>query len=144
MSKRIPRIFIDKRGNWFQDGIRITHKWTYLSNNRNLDIDSNGNFYVDEGTGRIPVEVEDTPFVVNMVYQDNGEYYIRLNDETTEKLSFADLTINKENIPYTKVKNNKFTARFTTTAYYELTKHAISDGEMCYIVEKGKKHYLET
>ena len=40
-----PRIFIDSRGRWFQDGIRITHRWTYLENNKNLDVDENGRFF---------------------------------------------------------------------------------------------------
>ena len=62
-----PKIFIDKQGNWFQDGIKITHKWTYLANNRNLHMDKEGNFYIDEGWKKVHVEVEDTPFVVKMV-----------------------------------------------------------------------------
>jgi hypothetical protein len=68
-----PRIFIDKKGNWFQDGIKITHHWTYLENNRNLDNDKDGRFFVDDGYGRVYVEVEDTPFVVKMVNKIKGK-----------------------------------------------------------------------
>ena len=88
-----PRIFIDKNGNWFQDGLKITHRWTYLENNKNLDVDEEGSFFVDEGYGRVYVEVEDTPFVVKMINRTNGNFMAVLNDETVEQLSPRDITI---------------------------------------------------
>ena len=140
--KTKPKIFIDKRGNWFQDGIKITHKWTYLTNNKNLHKDSEGTYYVDEGTGKIQVEVEDTPFVVKMIEKNDDKFYLKLNDETEEKLEFETLKFNKENIPYVKVKNNEFTARFNSAAYYELMKYVENDQDELYISEIGKKYYL--
>ncbi|NIP29291.1 MAG: DUF1285 domain-containing protein [Candidatus Dadabacteria bacterium] len=141
-KKSVPKIFIDKNGNWFQDGIKITHKWTYLANNKNLDIDSQGKFFIDEGNGRFYVEVEDTPFVVKMINKKVDEFQIQLNDESTEKLNFENFYINEQNIPYVKVKNNKFNARFTSAAYYELIKYATSDNDEIYIIDSGKKYYL--
>ena len=80
-----PRIFIDKNGRWFQDGIRITHRWTYLANNKNLNIDADGKLYVNEGKyGRLYVETEDTPFVIKIVDKRNDRFYSILNDETVE------------------------------------------------------------
>ncbi len=137
-----PRIFIDKRGNWFQDGVKITHIWTYLANNKNLAIDKNGKFYVDEGTGKMYVEVEDTPFVVKMVYKKNDSFHIRLNDQTEEKLDFKTLDIGNENVLYTKVKNGKYDARFTRAGYYELMKYVRFDNGEFYIESQAKKHNL--
>lgn len=133
------RIYIDNRGNWYQDGIKITHRWTYLENNRNLDIDEDGDYFIDEGMGKIYVEVEDTPFVVRMVDRENGGFRIILNDETEEHLDIDNLYLNEENIPYTKVKNNRFKARFMRPAYYELAKHAVEESDGFYLVSGEKK-----
>lgn len=138
-----PRIVIDNRGNWFQDGIKIVHRLTYLYNNKLLDIDEQGRYYIDDGMCRMYVRVEDTPFVVKMLREQGGDYYIVLNDETEEKLNLDDLWINDEHVPYTKVKEGKFDARFTRPAYYELMKHAVQDEERFYIESHGHKHYLD-
>jgi len=47
-----PRIFIDKEGNWFQDGTPILHRWTYLYNNRLLQKDDQDRYFIDEGRGK--------------------------------------------------------------------------------------------
>lgn len=137
-----PRIYIDNRGNWFQDGIEIKHRLTYLYNNKLLDRDVEGRYYIDDGSCRMYVRVEDTPFVVKTLRKEGEDYYITLNDETEEKLNLDTLRMNEENIPYTKVKSKKFDARFTRPAYYELMKHAVQDGEDFYIESKGQKHNL--
>ncbi len=136
------RVFIDNRGNWFQDGIEIKHRLTYLYNNKLLDRDKEGRYYIDDGSCRLYVRVEDTPFVVKMLRKEGEDYYLTLNDETEEKLNLETLRINDENIPYTKVKNGKFSARFTRPAYYELMKYAVQEGEGFYIESNGQKHHL--
>ena len=137
------RFFIDKRGNWSQDGIKIRHRGTYLYNNRLLDMDEAGRFFIDEGSGRLYVEVEDTPYVVRMVDRRSEDIYLRLNDETEEILDFGSLWLSSENIPYTKVKKNRFEARLLRPAYYELMKHARKEGNGYFIELGGVKHYLK-
>lgn len=128
------RIFIDREGNWFQDGIPVLHRWTYLYNNRLLRRDEEGRYYIDEGRGKVYVQVEDTPFVVKMIDKREDGIYLILNDETEEKLDFRTLMLNRDNIPYTKVKGGTFDARFNRPAYYEFTK---------YLKEQSGKYYLE-
>ncbi|MGB3728919.1 MAG: hypothetical protein WBA70_06705, partial [Thermodesulfobacteriota bacterium] len=53
------RFLIDKRGNWFQDGIKIQHRITYLYNNKLLKRDEEGHYYLDEGSGKLYIKVED-------------------------------------------------------------------------------------
>ena len=137
-----PRVFIDNRGNWFQDGIEIKHRLTYLYNNKLLDRDEEGRYYIDDGSCRLYIRVEDTPFVVKTMRKEGDDYFITLNDETEEKLDLERLRINEENIPYTLVKEGKFDARFTRAAYYELMKHAVQEGESFYIESGDVKHYL--
>jgi hypothetical protein len=138
-----PRFFIDKEGNWYQDGIPVLHRWTYLHNNKLLRRDEEGRYYVDEGSGRLYVQVEDTPFVVKMIDRREDGFYIILNDETQEKLDFNDLWMGKENIPYTRVKNGMYEARFLRPAYYELTRHMVQEGEDFYIEFKGIRYRLK-
>ena len=143
-DKNKPRIFIDKRGNWFQDGLKITHRWTYLENNKNLDIDDEGRFFVDEGLGRVYVEVEDTPFVIRMIDKKDNSFFLILNDETVEEFNLENIWFNNENVPYTKVKNNKYNARFLRPAYYELMKHAEQEGDEFYFKSAGKKIKIDS
>ena len=139
---KIPRIFIDKNGNWYQDGIKITHKWTYLENNKNLRCDNDGNYFVQEGKVKIPVDVEDTPFVIKMVEKKDTEIYAILNDNTTEKISLDKVWLNEDNIPYTKVKNNGFIARFLRPAYYELAKFATVEEDKLVLEINGEKYNI--
>ncbi len=120
-----PRIFIDKEGNWFQDGTPILHRWTYLYNNKLLQKvqkDDQVQYFIDEGRGKIYIEVEDTPFVIKNIELRNSSLFLILNDETDEKLQFDTIYLNADNIPYVKVKNGRFDARFSRPAYYEIMK----------------------
>ena len=137
-----PRIFIDSRGRWFHDGVRITHRWTYLENNKNLDVDEDGRFFVQEGESRVYVECEDTPFVVTMVTKTEDGFSMRLNDESREKLDLTTLTIAEQNIPYVRVKNGKFEARLLSAAYYELMKYAGKDEKGFYLESGRSRSYL--
>lgn len=137
-----PRIFIDSRGRWFHDGVRITHRWTYLENNRNLDMDKDGRLFVEEQGSRVYVECEDTPFVVTMVTKTEDGFSMRLNDESIEKLDLRTLTITEQNIPYVRVKDGKFKARLLSAAYYELMKHAGKDEKGFYLESGRSRSYL--
>ncbi len=138
-----PRIYIDKEGNWYQDGIPILHRWTYLYNNKLLRRDEEGRYYIDEGRGRVYAHVEDTPYVVKMIDKRTDGLYLILNDETEEKLDFDALWMDEENIPYTKVKNGEFEARFSRPAYYEITKHLKQEGDRFYIEVEGIAYSLK-
>ncbi|MCH7517697.1 MAG: DUF1285 domain-containing protein [Candidatus Dadabacteria bacterium] len=138
-----PRFYIDKRGNWFQDGIKIKHRLTYLYNNKLLRRDDEGRYYLDEGSGKLYIEVEDTPFVVKMVDKKGDDFYIILNDETKEKLDLNTVNINHENIPYAKIKDRKFEARFLRPAYYEFMKYLKKEDDNYFIMSKGGKHVLK-
>ncbi len=137
------RFFIDKKGNWFQDGIRIRHRGTYLYNNRLLDMDEEGRFFVDEGSGRLYVEVEDTPYVVKMIDRRGEDIYVKLNDGTEETLDLGSLRLSGENVPYVRVKNNRFEARLLSPAYYELMKYVRKEGSDYVIELGGVRHNLK-
>ncbi len=84
------------------------------------------------------VIVHDAPFVVTTVdHQPDGSVWIKLSDGTTEELKPDCLWIGNDNIPYSKVKNGVFHARFSRAAYYQLARHIVMD-------EKEGKYYLGT
>ncbi|NIP37525.1 MAG: DUF1285 domain-containing protein [Candidatus Dadabacteria bacterium] len=134
-NSKKPRIFIDKEGNWFQDGIPIAHRWTYLYNNTLLDRDDEGHYFIDEGRGKVYIEAEDTPFVIKNIELRKDGLFLILNDETEEKLASDTIYLNPSNIPYVKVKDGRFDARFCRAAYYEIMK----------LLEKeDNQYYLDT
>lgn len=138
-----PKIFIDSHGKWFQDGVRIAHRWTYLENCRNLDADEDGRLFVGDSSGaKVYVECEDVPFVVTMVNAEEDGFSLRLNDETREKLDFGTFSVEEENVPYVLVKNGKFRARFSRPAYYEFMKHILRDEKGFYVENRGEKLYV--
>lgn len=139
-----PRFYIDKEGAWYQDGLQILHKRTYLHNCKNLHKDDEGRYYVDEGRGKVYAVVEDAPFVVRTVNVRDGRLYIVLNDETEELLDYDSLYLNNDNIPYTTIKNATFEARFTRPAYYELSKHIMQEGDEFYIEIGGVKRRIKS
>jgi uncharacterized protein len=138
------RIYIDKEGNWYQDGIPILHRWTYLYNNKLLRRDDEGRYYIDEGRGRVYAQVEDTPYVVKMIDKRTDGLYLILNDETEERLDFNVLWMNEENVPYTEIKNGEFEARFSRPAYYEITKYLKQEGDKFYIEVDGVRYPLRS
>ncbi len=135
-----PRFYIDKEGNWYQDGLPILHKRTYLENNRNLRRDEEGRYYVQEGRFKVYAVVEDTPFVVRGVVERDNKLYVVLNDETQELLDFDSLEFSDDNVPYVRVKKGEFLSRFTRPAYYELVKFLKEEGGNFYIEYGGEKY----
>jgi hypothetical protein len=51
--------------------------------------------------------------------------------------------MNEENVPYTRVKNREYEARFTRPAYYELTKYLKQEEDRFYIEIDDAKFELE-
>jgi len=138
-----PRIFIDKEGNWYQDGIPILHRWTYLYNNQLLQKDDQEQYFIDEGRGKIYIAVEDTPFIIKNIELRDNSLFLILNDETEELLEFDTLYLNTDNIPYVKVKNSRFDARFSRPAYYEIMKLLIQIENKYYLKIGSEKIFIK-
>jgi hypothetical protein len=124
---------IDKDGRWFFQGEEITHRKTFLLYARSLTRDEAGRIILRVGREQCPVEVEDAPFVVTTVefipFGPDGQeaIWLTLNDETREKLDPATLRIGPGNIPYCKVREGMFEARFSRNAYQLLVPHIQHD-----------------
>ena len=121
MRKKTFRFYVDKDCNWFQDNNPITHKGIYNFNYQNLNIDEDGDFYVMEDGFRTYVEFQDRPFLVKSVDIKRDKIVISLNDATKEDLNIKSLFF-KGTIPYCTVKKEKFTAKFSRPALFQLSK----------------------
>ena len=119
-------IKIDKEGIWYYKGAHMFRKDILCVFFEHLQIDECGKYLIELNEERCYLDVEDTVFVVGAVYKtklpDNGRYQIDvlLSDDSCEKLEMSSLYIGKDNVLYCRVKEGKFTARFSRNSYYQL------------------------
>lgn len=135
---------IDKEGVWYHEGVEITHERTYCYLNSLLQCDNHGVYYIEAEGNKWYVEVEDTPFIIVGIklVQDNMGFIIKLNDATEEFLNPESLIIGKDNIPYCRVKNGRFEARFNRPSYFTLAEHLKYDfTKDLFFLESGNKQY---
>jgi len=143
-------IWIDKEGRWFFQGEEISHRKTYLLYCRNLTLDNAGRLILRIGREECRVEAEDVPFVVKSVdFIAAGEEKLKsidllLNDETREILKPETLRVGGQNVLYCRVREGKFSARFSRNAYQLLFPHIRSDekGSRFFIFLDGKEYLL--
>jgi hypothetical protein len=136
-------IKIDKEGNWFYNGAQIINRNIFLLFCNSLEKDGKGGYFlrVDEETS--PVIVESTPFVVVDVAKNEDVLKIKLNDETMETLDVGSFFISKNNVPFCRVKEGRFPARFLRKAYYRIAECFEQDeDERIFIKLAGKKIYV--
>ncbi|MDO9528307.1 MAG: DUF1285 domain-containing protein [Syntrophales bacterium] len=128
-------IRIDKEGVWYYRDVEMFRKEIVNFFYKNLKRDELGRYIVEIKDERCYLDVEDTPFVVKMVRQSRSKgvkgkaLYILLNDQTEEKLDPSTLWIEKDNVLYCSVKNNKFYARFLRASYYQIANYIEYDRE---------------
>ena len=64
------RLFIDKDGKWYQNGVEIIHPGVLRQFMEALETDSDHHYRIRIGREVCSVEVEDTPFVVTGVSEE--------------------------------------------------------------------------
>ncbi len=141
------RLFIDKDGKWYQNGVEIIHPGVLRQFMEALETDSDNHYRIKIGKEVCSVEVEDTPFVVTGVSEDkDGNLLLLLNDGTLEIFNPETFRINDSNIPYSVVRNGKFPARFSRPAYYQFADRLdFDDREQTYFMSlNGKKVIIKT
>ena len=116
---KLPRLRIDRDGGWFHEGEEVTHEGILSSLREGLQVDSAGH-YLQIGPVRVPVEVEDAPFVVVRFEADGEGWALWLSDGTREALDPASLTLRQGDVPYCRVKGGRFEARFSRAAAGQL------------------------
>lgn len=122
--KQAGEIRIDKEGQWFFNNLPIINRMIYLFFCQHVEPAAGGGYQLRVGQETCPLVVEDTPFVVTRIVPAGLEgFIIKLNDETEEALDLNTFFIGRKNIPYCRVKDRKFPARFLRAPYYALAEH---------------------
>jgi hypothetical protein len=136
------RIFLDKEGRWFHEGVEITHSRTLELFSRSVCPDPAGGYRLQIGREQARIEVEDTPCMVREVTFRGSRVELKLNDGSRETLDPTTLRIGAVNVLYCNVKREKLPARFLRPAYYQLTSRMEQDQDGYFLQVDGQKHYL--
>lgn len=114
----LPRLRVDVNGDWFDDDVLVTHPGILANLRGNLRRDAGGYFL--QTKVRIPVVVDDVPWVVTRLERRGDTVQVTLNDGTVETLDPASLQIGSGDVPYVTVKDGAFEARLSRAAAFQL------------------------
>jgi uncharacterized protein len=136
------KISFRRDGNWYTDDERIDNPRIALLFSRSVKRTPDGSFYLQVAEERAPITVEDTPYVIKAVYEDdNGGFIVVTNDDEHEALDAATLEVGLDNVLYCRVKGGAFPARFLRTAYYHLSNNFFTDdGETFSLVVHDRRY----
>ena len=145
-------IRIDKEGVWYYKGAHMFRKEILNVFFEHLTIDACGKYLIELGEERCYLDVEDTAFIVAAVYKtqlpDNGraQIDILLSDDSCEKLEMQSLHVGSDNVLYCRVKEGKFTARFSRNSYYQLAEfiEQSENGNHFFININGERYIINT
>ena len=145
-------IKIDKDGIWYYNGAHMFRKEILNVFFQNLRIDECGRYLIELGTERCYLDVEDTAFVVAAVYKTkltgNGleQIDILLNDDSCEKLEMNSIYTGRDNVLYCRVKEGKFTARFSRNSYYQIAEFIeLSENGVDYFINlNGENNFIQS
>lgn len=140
------KISIRRDGNWYSDDERIDNPRISLLFSRSIKRAPDGSYYLEVGDERVPITVEDTPYVVKTLEDDElGGFVMVLNDDTCEPLDPAALAVGPDHVLYARVKGGEARARFLRSAYYHLSDCFEADAAGHFYVNlRGHRHPLPT
>jgi hypothetical protein len=119
---------IDREGTWWHEDQEITHPGVLANLYANLRADGDAH-YLAVGPRRIPVRVDDAPFVVTRLEARAGADPVAyLSDGTHEGLDPAGLWLGSRGTPYCRVKAGRFRARLSLAAWFQLAP-LLTEGE---------------
>lgn len=137
---------IDRHGNWFCEGNPVSDPALFRILSRSLFREREGYFVRCEGEVH-PVRVDDAPLWVRYVHvteDRQGELLrlaIELKDGRGEELDADSLSAVRDAL-YCLATQEKLTAKFGKSAYYEITRYLREDTETgeFYFIIGGRRH----
>ena len=114
----LPKLRIDVDGNWYDDDVEITHHGVLANLRGNLRRDAEGHFL--QTRVRIPVTVDDVPWVVTRIERRGDLLHAILNDGSEAAVDPATVRIGPGDVPYCTVKDGAFEARLSRAATFQL------------------------
>jgi hypothetical protein len=123
------RIRFGRDGLWYSDDEPIPNRAIRRLFSRALTVGADGRGRLRLGGDEAEVIIEDTPWVVTRVEGSPAAgFTVVLNDETREPLDPGSLRVGPEDVLYCRVKGGAHEARFLRPPYYDLMRHAETDG----------------
>jgi len=117
-SWTLPRLRVDVNGDWYDDDVQVTHAGILANLRNSLKRDAGGWFI--QTRVRIPVEVEDTPWIVVRLERRGEGLHVVLNDGDEADVDPASLRVGRDDVPYCAVKGGQFEARLSRAAAHQL------------------------
>jgi len=115
---KLPDLRIDVEGDWYDEGIQVTHPGILANLRANLKKDAGG--YFIQTRVRIPVKVDDAPWVVTRLERHGEGLHVMVNDGTEETVDPATVRLGRADVPYCAVKGGAFEARLSRAATFQL------------------------
>jgi len=143
-------IKIDKDGVWYYRGAHMFRKDILCIFFEHLQRDDCGRYFIRLNDETCYLDVEDTAFVISAVFHtkddagDEDQLEVLQSDDSMEKLDLNSLFVGADNVMYCKIKQGRFTARFTRKSYYQLAQFIEADEEngLFYVFLNNKKYYI--
>jgi hypothetical protein len=114
----LPKLRVDRDGDWYDDDVRVTHPGILANLRANLRRDADG--YFIQTRVRIPVQVDDVPWVVARAEPRGEMLHVILNDGSTATVDPATIRVGGGDVPYCPVKGGGVEARFSRAAAFQL------------------------
>ena len=114
----LPDLRVDRDGEWWDGDVQITHAGILANLRGNIRRDAAG--YFIQTRVRIPVRVDDVPFVVTRAERRGDELHGILSDGTDEVIDPGSVRLGADDVPYAAVKGGTFEARFSRAAAFQL------------------------
>src|SRR5438067_12477223 len=111
---KLPDLRIDGDGEWYDEGVQVTHPGILANLRSNLKKDADG--YFIQTRVRIPVKVDDAPWVVTRIERRSEVLHAVLNDGSEERVDPASIRLGRSDAPYCTVKDGAFEARVSRAA----------------------------
>jgi len=115
---KLPDLRVDRDGDWYDEDIQVTHPGVLANLRTSLRKDADG--YFIQTRVRIPVKVDDAPFVVTRIERRGEMLHAVLNDGSDERVDPATVRLGRADVPYCGVKGGAFEARFSRAATFQL------------------------
>ena len=115
---KLPDLRIDREGDWYDEDVQVTHAGILANLRSNLKKDADG--YFIQTRVRIPVKVDDMPWVVTRIERRGEMLHAILNDGSDQWVDPATVRLGPGDVPYCAVKGGAFEARFSRAATFQL------------------------
>jgi uncharacterized protein len=141
---RESSIVLDGEGRFHHDGALVEHPGMARAFASWIDLHpDDGRFILNNGYDWSYFRVDDVPFFVLGVREQDGALWLRLSDGSESALNPDSLELGARGALYTTVKNAKFRARFTQAAQIALGPWlgARENGEI-FLEIAGRRHNL--